>query len=197
MTLNQKIYYTSHMNLKKILYLVFILTLAIPALASTTTPEALVTSSGIIEGANSSNFAVVGEPFAGVISSANYVSGVGLASMIFSPLLPKTDGEFPTVATFEGDAIAYPNPFNPATESITILYRLVQDAEVKVYIFDITGQVVRTISTLSANRGTDGYSRVVWNGTSAFGGYVANGVYLVRIVHDGKIIGKTKILVFR
>jgi hypothetical protein len=183
--------------MNKLIYLVSILILAVPALASTTTPEALVTSSGIIEGANSSNFAVVGEPFAGVISSAHYVSGVGLASMIFSPLLPKTDGGYTTIATFEGDAIAYPNPFNPATESITIVYRLSEDAEVKVYIFDITGQVVRTISTLSANRGADGYSRVVWNGTSAFGGYAANGVYLVRIVHNGKIIGKTKILVYR
>lgn len=183
--------------MKRIMYLISILLLAVPALASTTTPEALVTSSGIIEGPNSSSFAVVGENFAGVISSAHYVSGVGLASMIFSPLLPKTDGSFPTVATFEGDAIAYPNPFTPGTESITIVYRLTEDAEVKVYIFDITGQVVRTISALSSNRGTDGYSRVVWNGSSAFGGYVANGVYLVRIAHNGKTIGKTKILVFR
>jgi hypothetical protein len=197
LTLNQKIYYTSLMNVKKLIYLIFILTLAVPALASTTTPEALVTSSGIIEGSNSSNFSVVGEPVAGVISSAHYVSGVGLASMIFSPLLPKTDGGYTPVATFEGEAIAYPNPFNPNVESVTIIYKLAEDAQVKVYIFDITGKVVKTISALSSSRGADGYSRVVWDGTSAFGGYVANGVYLVRIVYKGKTIGKTKILVFR
>ncbi len=132
----------------------------------------------------------------GVVSGGNYVSSVGLASMIFTPLLP-VNGGYPRVATFEGDALGYPNPFNPEIESITIAYKMGEDAEVKVYIFDISGRVVRTLRASSSARGADGYSRVSWDGTSGFNGTVANGVYLVYIVSEGKTVAKTKIMVVR
>ncbi|MDD5382804.1 MAG: T9SS type A sorting domain-containing protein, partial [Candidatus Margulisbacteria bacterium] len=128
----------------------------------------------------------------------DYVMGVGLAAMIFSPLMPHPGDITPVIPSDEADVISYPNPFNPDRgQTIEISYKLAQDAEVKIYIFDITGQLIRTIVTTSANRASDGYSRYAWDGKTGFGSTVDNGVYLVKITSGGKNIGKTKIMVVK
>jgi len=69
----------------------------------------------------------------------------------------------------------YPNPFNPET---SINYSLSQSANVKITIFNILGQRVKTLvnSDLSAGR----YS-VSWNGSAENGRAVASGVYFYRL----------------
>lgn len=149
-------------------------------------------------GSGEDSFAVLGEGAVGVVFGSGYGSTVGLASVIFTPLMSQTGQSVPTVVTPEGDIICYPNPFNPdLPESITIAYKLPQDVLVKVYIFDITGQIVRTILAYSSSRGADGFSRVSWDGRSGFGEVVGNGVYLVRIVQDNKTLARTKIMVLK
>jgi len=71
-----------------------------------------------------------------------------------------------------------PNPFNPST---AIDFALPKSANVKVEIFNILGQKVKTLvdEYLSA-----GYKKVTWDGTDNTGKTVASGVYLYRMTAD-------------
>jgi len=69
----------------------------------------------------------------------------------------------------------YPNPFNPETE---IAYQVPQASNVSIHIYNIQGQVVRTL--VDADRDAGDY-RVVWNGRDDAGNEVATGIYLYRI----------------
>ena len=44
---------------------------------------------------------------------------------------------------------------------------------------------------------TIGYNQKSWDGRDDYGQIVSNGVYLVRIVADGKLVGKDKIWVIK
>lgn len=155
-------------------------------------------ASGDLTSGNLASFSVLGEDTVGILSGGSYISTIGLASVIFTPLASNAGEPVPTVNTAEVSIISYPNPFNPdRPESITIAYKMTQDVDVKVYIFDITGQLMRTITVSSSNRGPDGLSRVSWDGKSNFGEVVENGVYLVRIVAGGTTAARTKIMVLK
>ncbi len=92
----------------------------------------------------------------------------------------------------------YPNPFNPNSAAGVIAYQLNKDADVSVYIFDAVGQVIYKNNYLSgAMGGATGYNEVAWNGKDASGSIVGNDIYFVRLVSNGKVIGKTKIAVIK
>ncbi len=69
----------------------------------------------------------------------------------------------------------YPNPFNPAT---TISYGLPDDADVRIEIYNILGQNVRT---LVDEHQAAGYRSVIWDGNDDSGNQVSTGVYFYRI----------------
>lgn len=171
---------------------------AAAASAYVSSPEGLTVASGDIKSGNLAAFSVLGEGTVGVLGGGGYFSTIGLATVIFTPLVSNTGEQIPIVPTAEVDIMSYPNPFNPSRpELITIAYKCLQDLDVKVYFFDVTGQLVRTITVSSANRGPDGYSRLSWDGRSNFDEVVENGVYLVRIVSGGTTIAKTKVIVMK
>ena len=70
----------------------------------------------------------------------------------------------------------YPNPFNPET---WIPYRLAEDAFVSLTIYDLSGQIVRTlevghrIAAVYENRS----KAIYWDGRNSLGEQVASGVY--------------------
>jgi len=74
----------------------------------------------------------------------------------------------------------YPNPFNAST---VIRYSLPDNARVKIEIFNILGQKVKT---LVDEVQTAGYKTVEWNGTNAQNRTVASGVYFYKIDMGGK-----------
>jgi hypothetical protein len=76
------------------------------------------------------------------------------------------------------DAIAYPNPFNPLVEDVTLSFSLTELAEITVRIFDWSGNAVGTVFRGS---GQTGANQVRWSGQAEDGRRLANGVYLVRI----------------
>jgi hypothetical protein len=175
-----------------------IIAFALSASAYVSSPEGLAVASGDLTSSNWASFSVLGEGTVGILSGGSYISTIGLASVIFTPLASNAGEPVPRVNTAEVDIISYPNPFNPnRPESITIAYKCLQDVDVKVYFFDVTGQLMRTITISSSNRGPDGLSRVSWDGKSNFGDVVENGVYLVRIVSGGTTIAKTKVIVMK
>ncbi len=68
----------------------------------------------------------------------------------------------------------YPNPFNPTT---TIEYNVPRSADVKLVIYNLLGQRVRT---LVKERTEPGQYRVKWDGLNDDGYGVASGIYLYR-----------------
>jgi hypothetical protein len=69
----------------------------------------------------------------------------------------------------------YPNPFNPET---TIKYNLAEGAGVSLRIYNIVGQVVRT---LVAENQTAGRYQVRWDGTDDRGSSVSSGIYFYQV----------------
>ncbi|MBN2356152.1 T9SS type A sorting domain-containing protein, partial [candidate division KSB1 bacterium] len=69
----------------------------------------------------------------------------------------------------------YPNPFNPTT---TIQYALPGDAQVKLVIFNVLGQKVKT---LVDQKQKAGYQTVNWDGRDESGNIVGSGIYLFHI----------------
>ncbi|MCD6117291.1 T9SS type A sorting domain-containing protein [bacterium] len=69
----------------------------------------------------------------------------------------------------------YPNPFNPET---VIGYALPRDSEVKITVFNIFGQKVRTLVNQKVKAGSH---KVTWNGTDNYGLKVSSGVYFYKI----------------
>ena len=69
----------------------------------------------------------------------------------------------------------YPNPFNPET---TISYDVAKTGTVRLSVYALTGQLVRTL--VDGGRAAGRYS-VMWDGTDNAGRDVASGVYLCRI----------------
>ena len=68
----------------------------------------------------------------------------------------------------------YPNPFNPTT---TIKYQLPQVSDVRLQIYNVLGQRVRTLVNARVEAG---YHQVVWDGLNEQGSAVASGVYIYR-----------------
>ena len=73
----------------------------------------------------------------------------------------------------------YPNPFNPST---TISYDLADGSDVRLEIYNIMGQLVKT---LVSEQQAAGRYRVVWNGQDTGTRQVASGVYFYRLQADG------------
>lgn len=69
----------------------------------------------------------------------------------------------------------HPNPFNASTE---IRYYLVAPTEVKIEIYNILGQKVKTLSGVKQERG---WNSVTWDGKDQKNSSVASGIYFYRI----------------
>ena len=69
----------------------------------------------------------------------------------------------------------YPNPFNPAT---TIRYQLPHMSEVSLDIFNVLGQLVKSIDIPDQSAG---YHTIIWDGTDQYNQPIASGVYFYRM----------------
>ena len=69
----------------------------------------------------------------------------------------------------------YPNPFNPET---TIAFSLEKAGSVKLEVYNIKGQKVKTLANENMDKGRH---NVVWNGRDNQGRKVSSGVYLYRL----------------
>jgi hypothetical protein len=69
----------------------------------------------------------------------------------------------------------YPNPFNPST---TISYRLPMAGQVEIKIYNVKGQLVRTL--IGENQ-TAGQHSVQWDGCDNQGRKATSGIYLYQL----------------
>ena len=104
------------------------------------------------------------------LTDATSQRGVLFLEQLLAALTPKETALLPN----------YPNPFNPET---WIPYRLANDADVQITIFDTKGTLVRQLDLghqpagYYANRSRAAY----WDGRNASGELVASGVYVYKL----------------
>jgi len=100
---------------------------------------------------------------------------------INDPDVPVTPSEYALMQN-------YPNPFNPQT---TIRYHLPQADNVRLTIYNITGQRIKTLVNEKQSAGS--YA-VQWNGRDQNGSLAASGVYLYQLKAGGYIQNRKLIL---
>ena len=84
----------------------------------------------------------------------------------------------------------YPNPFNPST---TIKYSLPSAGHLKLRVYNVRGQLVKTL--IDGVRPAGENQTVVWDGTDERGSSAASGVYFYEARALGEVrIGKTTLL---
>ncbi|MEA1986512.1 MAG: T9SS type A sorting domain-containing protein [Candidatus Marinimicrobia bacterium] len=72
----------------------------------------------------------------------------------------------------------YPNPFNATT---TIPFDIENDANVKLVIYNILGQKVKTVVDRDCNAG---HYDIIWHATNDMGNVVPSGIYIYKIESD-------------
>jgi hypothetical protein len=96
----------------------------------------------------------------------------------------KDHGNVSSVSVTDGNSIIpaqffltqnYPNPFNPTT---SISFGLPKDSDVKVEVFNLLGQKVRTLLN---GQERAGYKTIIWDGKDEAGKGVASGVYFYKV----------------
>lgn len=84
----------------------------------------------------------------------------------------------------------YPNPFNSET---IIEYSLPKESQVKIAIYNILGQRVKT---LVDQRQAGGYKKVIWDGKNEKGNVVSSGIYFYRMETE-KFVQSKKMLILK
>lgn len=97
------------------------------------------------------------------------------------------------------DPIIYPSP---ATKNAKITYELTAAEEVKLYIYDLSGQIVYQDDIQPGSEGAHaGFNAYNFDLKSSYGNELPNGVYVVILARkDGgttKILGKKKFIILR
>ena len=115
------------------------------------------------------------------------LNGPSSFSVDLSELLGTDDNQIPGVFALHNN---YPNPFNPVTN---ITYDIPEVSEVKLEIYNVTGQHIRTLVNGAHEPGR---YRIVWNATNEFGRPLASGMYFYRI-SAGDFISVKKLLLMK
>lgn len=85
----------------------------------------------------------------------------------------------------------FPNPFNPST---TIEFSIQNDSEIKLTIFNIKGQKIKTLIN---NQMQGGNYSTIWNGDDDFGKRVSSGIYYYKLNVYGKTVAVKKCLLLK
>ncbi|MHB1688359.1 MAG: FlgD immunoglobulin-like domain containing protein [Ignavibacteriaceae bacterium] len=84
----------------------------------------------------------------------------------------------------------YPNPFNPTT---TIQYSLVQPGEIRLGVYNMLGQLVRTLVDDVQSAGTHS---IIWDGSNNAGQKVSSGIYLYQLT-AGNFVSVKKMIMLK
>jgi len=143
-----------------------------------------------------------------VIRILNEDERVSSARFVFSPVYEPINGYPRTVCppqlppppvgnmeidipTMESSIISvYPNPFNPTS---TIVFDMMKNENVKLQIYNIRGQHVRTLIDEIRNIGNH---TVIWNGTDNNNRHLSSGIYFLKFETNSTIETK-KILLMK
>jgi len=91
-----------------------------------------------------------------------------------------------------------PNPYNPNKGSGNFWYWLDANKDTSIYLIDTGGTIVWKQSYASGSNGAkQGENNISYDGKTSWGDVLGNGVYLYKIVQDGKSVGSGKIAVIK
>jgi hypothetical protein len=94
-----------------------------------------------------------------------------------------------------GPVLNYPNPLVSGVGT-TFSYKLTIDANLEIHVYSIKGSKIYSKKIPSGSPGgSAGYNEFFWNGLSNFEEGIGNGIYIVKVVADGKVIGSSKIVI--
>ncbi len=130
--------------------------------------------------------------------SARSAGTAGIASSsIYEAIVTVKSGPVSII----GEPIAYPSPFSPTKNmnGVEIQYTLSDDASIDIYIFSVSGEIVKKISCMAGfEGGSAGLNKVRWDGRMDAGGLVGNGIYVTTFVSksEGKLLKKFKLNIF-
>ena len=114
------------------------------------------------------------------MSTWRHWGATGIALYIPHPTSVATPSTTPTIPTTSGLDPNFPNPFNAHTQ---IAYRLATPGPVRLAIYNVLGQPVRTLVNQFQPAG---FYQVPWDARDQRGAALAAGVYLTRLHHpDG------------
>ncbi len=85
----------------------------------------------------------------------------------------------------------YPNPFSTQTK---IEFKLEQNSNVNLSIYNLFGQEIKILANGEFQEGTH---RFVWKGDKANGTKATTGIYLVRLIQDGKVTNVQRLVLNR
>jgi len=91
-----------------------------------------------------------------------------------------------------------PNPFNPNGGSGRFWYWLDEDKGTSIYLIDLSGAIVWKKSfSAGENGGRKGENNIEFDGKTAWGDVLGDGVYVYKVAQDGRSIGGGKIAVIK
>ena len=99
--------------------------------------------------------------------------------------------EYPVLLGAKYSLSNYPNPFNPST---TIEFSIQNDSQIELSIYNIKGQKIKT---LVQNEFINGSHSIIWDSDDESGKAVSSGVYLYKIIIDGKAEAVKKCLLLK
>ncbi len=133
----------------------------------------------------------VGQTFVGVTENSTHVNRVGFWYLtdqtVATDVADETNTSLPTEFGLDQN---YPNPFNPETE---IPFRIPEESDVVLKIFNIRGQLVRAL--IQADY-TPGFHSIRWDGKDNNGMTVSSGLYIYRF-QAGEFIHVKKMSLLR
>ena len=143
-------------------------------------PLAKLTTNAFVDGAIQNNktyyYKLAATDFSGNRS--------GFASIMLSVTSVDLDNTLPTEFALEQN---YPNPFNPST---ILSFSLPLQQQVSLKIFDLRGQLVRTLASGSFAAGRHQLS---WDGHNDSGELASAGTYIYRLESEGQILTRKMI----
>lgn len=100
---------------------------------------------------------------------------------------------FPLIEPARQNQLAqnYPNPFNPVT---TISYDLAQNGLIELKIYNLKGQLVKTLVNEKQSAGSHS---VVWNSKDQLERQVSSGLYFYKLIVDKKTVETRKMLLLK
>jgi len=103
------------------------------------------------------------------------LDNIAIISGLATPVNDSVNGVSPVNSL----SFNYPNPFNPQT---TISYSLSAQTHVRLNIYNLKGQLVRSLVDATEQKGNH---QVVWNGTDDKNLAVGSGIYLYKLDAPG------------
>lgn len=117
-----------------------------------------------------------------VIANSSGVAGIGAQDRLYENILNKKEfNDFNEPDFIKDHPIAqnYPNPFNPSTDIVFCLPEdQPQSTPVVIKIYNVTGQLVRTLVCQSMRKGEN---HIIWDGEDNRNQSVSSGIYFYRL----------------